>query len=320
MLAVGVDVCPDAIRLARRRGAVVLERSIFDRLPGAGRWGCALLLDGNIGIGGRPVPLLRRLGTLLRPAGEVLVELERPGGGLRPIKVRLEHGDAVSAWFDWARVAVDAIDEPASEAGFSVAERWRDGERWFGLLRAQVKPVSTRPPGPFRPEFWRSPLRGPWLTSMLGSLLLPLLLIIAATGFLSHAAYQPDLGRNAGLDRAHDFQPFIFSWPTSPSWLYGLTQGLHFNVGLVAVPFLLAKLWSVIPRLFAWPPVRVQQRRSSAAPCAARRRRAVRVRHRDPQQPDLLPVALQLRARPLLRGMGVRGCSDRAPDGEDSPS
>lgn len=137
VLAVGVDVCPDAIRLARRRGAVVLERSIFDRLPGAGEWGCALLLDGNIGIGGRPVPLLRRLAVLLRPCGEVLVELERPGSGLRPIKVRLEHGDAVSAWFDWARVAVDAIDQPATEAGFSVAERWRDGERWFALLRAK---------------------------------------------------------------------------------------------------------------------------------------------------------------------------------------
>ena len=27
------------------------------------------------------------------------------------------------------------------------------------------------------------------------------------------------------------------------------------NVGLAAVPLLLAKLWSVIPRLFAWPPV-----------------------------------------------------------------
>jgi DMSO/TMAO reductase YedYZ molybdopterin-dependent catalytic subunit len=113
-----------------------------------------------------------------------------------------------------------------------------------------------RPPGPFRPEFWRSPLRGPWLTSMLGSLLLPLLLIVAATGFLSHTAYQPDLARNAVLDRAHDFQPFIFSWPSSPSWLYALNQGLHVNVGIVAVPLLLAKLWSVIPRLFAWPPVR----------------------------------------------------------------
>ena len=47
----------------------------------------------------------------------------------------------------------------------------------------------------------------------------------------------------------------IFDWPTGPSWLYALTQGLHVNVGLVAIPFVLAKLWSVIPRLFAWPPV-----------------------------------------------------------------
>jgi len=113
-----------------------------------------------------------------------------------------------------------------------------------------------RPPGPFRPGFWRSPLRGPWLTSVLGSLLLPLLLIVGATGFLSHTAYQPDLGHNAILDPTHDFQPFIFSWPTSPSWLYALNQGLHVNVGIVAVPLLLAKLWSVIPRLFAWPPVK----------------------------------------------------------------
>jgi DMSO/TMAO reductase YedYZ molybdopterin-dependent catalytic subunit len=118
-----------------------------------------------------------------------------------------------------------------------------------------MRPTFT-PPGPFRPSFWRSPLRGPWLTSMLGSLLLPLVLIVAATGFLSHTAYQPDLGRNAVLDRAHDFQPFIFTWPSSPSWLYALTQGLHVNVGIVAVPLLLAKLWSVIPRLFAWPPLR----------------------------------------------------------------
>jgi SAM-dependent methyltransferase len=134
VLAVGVDVSPDAIRLARRRGALVLERSIFDLLPGSGQWGCALLLDGNIGIGGRPVSLLCRLDALLRPDGEVLVELDRPGAGVQPIKVRLEHADAVSGWFDWARVAVDAIDEPAGEAGFRVLERWRDGDRWFARL------------------------------------------------------------------------------------------------------------------------------------------------------------------------------------------
>jgi DMSO/TMAO reductase YedYZ molybdopterin-dependent catalytic subunit len=112
------------------------------------------------------------------------------------------------------------------------------------------------PPGPFRPGFWRSPLRGPWLTAALGSVLLVLIAIVAITGFLSHAAYMPDLLGNAIVPKNRDL-PFasFFDWPTGPSWLCALTQGLHTNVGLVAIPFLLAKLWSVIPRLFAFPPV-----------------------------------------------------------------
>src|SRR4051812_19722197 len=64
----------------------------------------------------------------------------------------------------------------------------------------------------------------------------------------------PDLGSNAIVPKNRDF-PLTFAWPTSPSWLYALNQGLHTNVGLIVIPFLLAKLWSVIPRLFAWPPV-----------------------------------------------------------------
>jgi DMSO/TMAO reductase YedYZ molybdopterin-dependent catalytic subunit len=102
---------------------------------------------------------------------------------------------------------------------------------------------------------WRSPLRGPWLTSILGTLLLGALLVVAATGFASHAAYQPDLGANAIVDRAHDLQPLVFGWPAGPPWLYAFTQGLHVTIGIAAVPLLLAKLWSVIPRLFVFPPV-----------------------------------------------------------------
>lgn len=44
--------------------------------------------------------------------------------------------------------------------------------------------------------------------------------------------------------------------PTRPVWGYRLSQGLHVATGLALVPVLLAKLWSVYPRLFAWPPVR----------------------------------------------------------------
>jgi DMSO/TMAO reductase YedYZ molybdopterin-dependent catalytic subunit len=111
------------------------------------------------------------------------------------------------------------------------------------------------PPGPTRETFWRSPLRGPWLTTTLGSLLLPLVLVVGATGFVSNAAYQPALGRNAILPPG-GVQPFGFAWPASPSWLYAVNQGVHVTVGIVAVPLLLAKLWSVAPRLYVWPPLR----------------------------------------------------------------
>ena len=72
-----------------------------------------------------------------------------------------------------------------------------------------MRPASLpAPPGPFRPGFWRSPLRGPWLTSFLGTLLFVLVLVVGATGFLSHAAYQPDLPHNAIVNPAYDFQLF----------------------------------------------------------------------------------------------------------------
>jgi DMSO/TMAO reductase YedYZ molybdopterin-dependent catalytic subunit len=116
--------------------------------------------------------------------------------------------------------------------------------------------VAPHPPGPFRPDFWRSPLRGPWLTSFLGTLLLPLVLVVAVTGLISDGAYNPSLGLNSPFDRYGAFDVAIHLPASSPAWLYGLTQGLHISVGLVAIPLLLAKLWSVIPRLFAWPPVR----------------------------------------------------------------
>ncbi len=113
------------------------------------------------------------------------------------------------------------------------------------------------PPGPFRRTFWRSPLRGPWLTAVLGLTLLIGLPIVIVTGLLSNDAYQPGLGGN-GLGRSigGPLDLYLFGWPTRPAWLYALTQGLHVTVGLALFPVVLAKLWSVIPRLFEWPPVR----------------------------------------------------------------
>ncbi len=118
-------------------------------------------------------------------------------------------------------------------------------------------PLPGPPPGPFRPGFWRSPLRGPWLTSVLGSILLVLIAVVAVTGLISHSAYQPDVvgGYNATVGPKGDIGPLISLPSGAPSWAYALSQGAHITVGLIAIPVLLAKLWSVIPRLFAWPPV-----------------------------------------------------------------
>ncbi len=113
------------------------------------------------------------------------------------------------------------------------------------------------PPGPFRPGFWRSPLRGPRLTAILGLVLLIGLPVVIITGLLSNDAYQPGLGGNAlGRSVGAPLDLYLFGWPTHPAWLYALSQGLHVSVGLAVFPVLLAKLWSVIPRLFEWPPVR----------------------------------------------------------------
>ncbi|WP_210495848.1 molybdopterin-dependent oxidoreductase [Patulibacter sp. SYSU D01012] len=110
------------------------------------------------------------------------------------------------------------------------------------------------PPGPFRPGAWRSPVRGPWLTAVLGLVLLVGFPVVFLTGLLSHAAYLPGLPGNAVVPPDLPLQPPAIDWPTDPAWLYALNQGVHVTLGIVLVPVLLAKLWSVIPKLFAWPP------------------------------------------------------------------
>jgi DMSO/TMAO reductase YedYZ molybdopterin-dependent catalytic subunit len=113
--------------------------------------------------------------------------------------------------------------------------------------------------GPFGEGFWRSPLRGPWLASVLSTALLPLIAICALTGFASHWAYDTDVGANAvwgGAAAGNGFDLYGLDWPASPAWLYAATQGLHVVTGVAAIPLLLAKLWTVIPKLFENPPLR----------------------------------------------------------------
>lgn len=129
--ALGIDVSPAAVRLARGRGATVLRRSVFDRVPAAGRWMTVLLLDGSIGIGGDPTPLIRRAGTLLANGGTVLVEVAPPHVLSALVTVRLDRGGPA---FRWARVGIDGLAALAEAAGLAVGRTAAVGGRWFGWL------------------------------------------------------------------------------------------------------------------------------------------------------------------------------------------
>ena len=137
--ALGIDVSPSALRTASDSGAIVLERSVFDPLPGEGRWGTVLLLDGNIGIGGDPLALLRRLRALVHVDGEAVVEVGPPGGALVCDEVRLRCSDSGDGpWVDWAWVGADAVDELGREAGFDVCRADRYGDRFVARLRGRT--------------------------------------------------------------------------------------------------------------------------------------------------------------------------------------
>lgn len=117
----GIDVSTAAIDMTRARGGAAVLRDVFEHLPGEGLWNYAILADGNIGIGGDPVRLLRRLGALLHDDGTVLVEVRRTPVGLRCERRRLRVGSVVSAEFDWAVVGSDAIASIALQAGWRIA-------------------------------------------------------------------------------------------------------------------------------------------------------------------------------------------------------
>jgi SAM-dependent methyltransferase len=133
--ALGIDVSPAALRVARRRGAPVVEGSVFSTVPRAGRWRTCLLLDGNVGIGGDAAALLRRVAALMRADGRVLAEVEPPGARSGRISIQLVTETLASSPFPWARVGVDGVDAVAARASLAVEDLWSAGGRWFAELR-----------------------------------------------------------------------------------------------------------------------------------------------------------------------------------------
>lgn len=141
--ALGIDVAPTAVRMTHLAGGLALRRCVFEPLPATGRWRTVLLADGNVGIGGDPQRLLRRVRELLQPDGQVLLELAPPGGGTRRHHVRLECGNWHGPWFWWSQVPDDEVPAVCADAGLVATERWQVTEahrsgsvtRWFAAAQ-----------------------------------------------------------------------------------------------------------------------------------------------------------------------------------------
>ncbi|MEO7260061.1 MAG: molybdopterin-binding protein, partial [Jatrophihabitantaceae bacterium] len=104
---------------------------------------------------------------------------------------------------------------------------------------AKLRAVLASTP-PLWPAF-RGGLRSEAVTARVGRLLGIAFGLCFVTGIISHYQYTP------------------WSWipiPAAPVWGYRLSQGTHVITGLVSIPLLITKLWSVFPKLFQWPPVR----------------------------------------------------------------
>ncbi len=115
-------------------------------------------------------------------------------------------------------------------------------ERLAALLRRPLpSPPDRLRRGPWRAGTFTSPLRSTRLTAQLGIALAVAFLTCFLTGLISHFIQHP---------------AWWTYWPSRPVSLYRVTQGVHVATGLAIIPLLGAKLWSVYPRLFTWPPVR----------------------------------------------------------------
>jgi len=135
--ALGVDVSAEAVAIAQDSGGTALQGSVFDAVPDEGRWDTALVIDGNIGIGGDPVALLERCREIVRRGGRIVVETHVDDTADRTFTARVVDADGhQSAGFPWAEVGIDALLEHAATAGLTARQSWTDDGRTFCELIA----------------------------------------------------------------------------------------------------------------------------------------------------------------------------------------
>ncbi|MDT0482456.1 class I SAM-dependent methyltransferase [Streptomyces sp. DSM 41640] len=143
----GIDVSEAAVARTVALGGQALRRSVFESLPGEGRWGTALLIDGNVGIGGDPQALLDRMAQLLAPGGLLIAETVTDPDIDERVQVRVTDArGATGNPFPWARLGSPALLRHAARTDWAPVDQWTAGGRSFVSLRRRTTKTTAEPP------------------------------------------------------------------------------------------------------------------------------------------------------------------------------
>ena len=137
--ALGVDMSSVAVGLSMARGGPALRRRIDEPLPAEGRWGTALLMDTNVGLGGDVVALLARCTRLIAPGGLIICEVDPVATRHEVHTLVLRTPDATSSPLAWSRIGVSALLQAAAPLDLLLVEEWMSGERAFVSLRSMSR-------------------------------------------------------------------------------------------------------------------------------------------------------------------------------------
>jgi glycosyltransferase A (GT-A) superfamily protein (DUF2064 family)/SAM-dependent methyltransferase len=131
----GIDISSVAVEAGSGDGGQVLRRHLADPLPGEGRWGTALLLDGNVGIGGDVGGLLRRCRDLVGPGGLIICEVDPDPERNEAYEVVLSDGGRRSTAMPWASIGGRALKRLAAGIDLITTEEWCADHRMFLAFR-----------------------------------------------------------------------------------------------------------------------------------------------------------------------------------------
>ncbi len=133
--ALGVDMSAAAVGVSLDRGGLALRRRITETLPAEGRWGTALLLDTNIGMGGDVATLLQRCRELVAPGGLIICEVDAQHDRHDVREVVLNCDGVQSVPLPWASIGARALERIAAGLDLVMAEEWTAEGRVFVTLR-----------------------------------------------------------------------------------------------------------------------------------------------------------------------------------------